>query len=187
MFELQATHSFYTFAPLSHDDGSAPTHNMTGVLMRVTVLLGIVLVIAGCSTKDAPSPADTMTTAAAPAEPVALSLESVAGTWNTKVMPMDKDTTLTTHILTASGDPAGWSFLQPSGENVKVRDVTLSGDSITTAAGPFMSGVRAEMRVKDLRTTYRLQNGKLVGVTTAHYETTGPDSVRQFRLEGTKQ
>jgi hypothetical protein len=32
----------------------------------------------------------------------------------------------------------------------------------------------------------RLQDGKLVGVTTAHYKTTGPDSVRQLRVEGTR-
>ena len=154
--------------------------------MRFTPLLGIALLIAGCSTKEAPPAADT-TTAVAPAEPAALSLESVAGTWNFNVMPMDKDTILTTHVLTASADPAGWSFLQPNGENVKVRDVTLAGDSITAVAGPFTSGVRAKMTVKDLRTTYRLQDGRLVGVTTAKYETTGPDSVRQFRMEGTKQ
>lgn len=155
--------------------------------MRLTALLGIALLAAGCSTKEAPPAADTTTTTAAPAEPAAMSLESAAGTWNVRVMPMDKDTTLTTNVLTATADPAGWSFVQASGEKVKVRDVTVAGDSITTAAGPFKSGVRAKMTVKDLRTTYRLQDGKLVGVTTAKYETTGPDSVRQFRLEGTKQ
>ena len=116
-----------------------------------------------------------------------MSLESLAGKWNFRVMAMDNDSTLTTHVLTASADPAGWSFLQPNGENVTVRNVTIAGDSITSEAGPFSSGVRSGARVKDLRTTYRLQDGKLVGVTTAKYETTGPDSVRQFRLEGTKQ
>ena len=155
--------------------------------MRVNTLVGIALVAAGCSTREAPPAADTTTVAAAPAEAAATSLESVAGTWNFRVMPMDKDTTLTTHVLTASADPAGWSFLQPSGENVKVRDVTVAGDSITTVAGPFTSGVRAKMTVKDLRTVYRLQDGKLIGVATAKYETTGADSVRQFRFEGTRQ
>ena len=154
--------------------------------MRFTSLLGMALITVGCSTKEAPPAADT-TAAALPAEPAVMSLESAAGTWNFRVMPMDKDTTLATHILTATADPAGWSFLQPSGENVKVRDVTLAGDSITAVAGPFTSGVRAKMTVKELRTTYRLQDGKLVGITTAKYETTGADSVRQFRMEGTKQ
>lgn len=155
--------------------------------MRRIAMLGCALVIAGCSTKDAPPAADTATVAGAPAAPAAMSMESLAGKWNFRVMAMDNDSTLTTHVLTASADPAGWSFLQPDGENVTVRDVTIAGDSVTSVAGPFSSGVRSGMRVKDLRTTYRLQDGKLVGVTTARYVTTGPDSVRQFRLEGTKQ
>lgn len=155
--------------------------------MRRIAMLGCALLVAGCSTKEAPPAADTTTAAAVPAAPAPMSLESLAGTWDFKVMGMDNDSTLTTHVLTASADPAGWSFLQPNGEKVTVRDVTVAGDSITSVAGPFSSGVRSGMKVKDLRTTYRLQDGKLVGVTTARYETTGPDSVRQFRLEGTKQ
>jgi hypothetical protein len=155
--------------------------------MRITVLLGIALVTAACSTKEAPPAADTSAMTVGAAEPAPLSLESVAGTWNFNVMPMDKDTVLTTHVLTASADPAAWSVLQPSGETFKLREVTLAGDSITTVAGPFKSGVRANMTVSDLRTTYHVQDGKLMGIGTAHYQTTGPDSVRQFRFEGTKQ
>ena len=155
--------------------------------MRIIALLGCALLVAGCSTKEAPPAADTTPVAAEPAAPGALTLESLAGTWNFRVMGMDNDSTLTTHVLTASADPAGWSFVQPNGDKVVVRDVVIAGESITSVAGPFSSGVRSGMKVKDLRTTYRLQDGKLVGVTTAHYETTGPDSVRQFRLEGTKQ
>ena len=155
--------------------------------MRATVLLGCALIAAGCSTKEAPPAGDTAAPAAEAATPAEMSLANVAGTWNFRVMGMDNDSTLTTHVLTASADPAGWSFVQPNGDKVVVRDVVIAGDSITSVAGPFSSGVRSGMKVKDLRTTYRLQDGKLVGVTTAHYETTGPDSVRQFRLEGTKQ
>ena len=155
--------------------------------MRIIALIGCAVLIAGCSTKEAPPAADTTPVAAEPAAPAALTLESLAGTWNFRVMPMDGDSTLTTHVLTASADAAGWSFVQPNGDKVTVREVTVAGDSITSVAGPFSSGVRSGMKVRDLRTTYRLQDGKLVGVTTARYETTGPDSVRQFRLEGTKQ
>jgi hypothetical protein len=154
--------------------------------MRSVALLTCVVLVAGCSTKEAPPAADT-TAAVVPAAPAPLTLESLAGTWNFRVMGMDNDSTLTTHVLTASADPAGWSFLQPNGEIVKVRDVVVAGDSVTSVAGPFSSGVRSGMKVRDLRTTYRLQDGKLVGVTTARYETTTADSVRQFRLEGTKQ
>ena len=155
--------------------------------MRIAALLGCAVLALGCSTKEAPPAADTTAAVAEPAAPAPLTLESLAGTWNFRVMGMDNDSTLTTHVLTASADPAGWSFVQPNGDKVIVRDVTVAGDSITSVAGPFSSGVRSGWKVRDLRTTYRLQDGKLVGVTTARYETTTADSVRQFRLEGTKQ
>jgi hypothetical protein len=35
-------------------------------------------------------------------------------------------------------------------------------------------------------TVYRLQDGKLVGRTTAHYVNAGPDSVLVLRNEGTR-
>jgi hypothetical protein len=34
---------------------------------------------------------------------------------------------------------------------------------------------------------YRLQGGKLVGTTTAHYANSGADSVLVLKAEGTKQ
>ena len=155
--------------------------------MRTMVIAGLALVVAACSKAEAPPAADTTPVAAAP-EPAPLTLESLAGTWNFNVMGMDNDSVLTTHVLTLSADPAGSSFLQPDGEKVAVRDVVVAGDSLTSVAGPFGSGVRKGMKVVDLRTTYRLQDGKLVGVTTAKYEKkSGADSVRQFRLVGTKQ
>lgn len=154
--------------------------------MRLVALLTCVVLVAGCSTKDAPPAADTTTVAAEPAAPAAMSIESLAGTWNFRVMGMDNDSTLTTHVLTATGDPTGWSFMQPNGEKVAVRNVVVAGDSLTSQAGPFSSGVLKGRRVREIRNVYRLQDGKLVGIVTATYET-GADSVRQFRLEGTKQ
>jgi hypothetical protein len=154
--------------------------------MRIIALLGCAVLIAGCSTKEAPPAADTAAVAAESAAPAALTLESLAGTWNFRVMGMDNDSTLTTHVLTASADPAGWSFVQPGGEKVVVRDVVVAGDSLTSIAGPFSSGVLKGRRVREIQNVYRLVDGKLVGVVTARYET-GADSVRQFRLEGTKQ
>jgi hypothetical protein len=116
-----------------------------------------------------------------------MSLESVAGTWNFRVMGMDNDSTLTTNILTATADTAGWSFVQPNGDKVPVRNVVVAGDSLTSVAGPFSSGVLQGRRVREIHNVYRLQDGKLVGQLTAWYETTEPDSVRQFRVEGTRQ
>jgi hypothetical protein len=155
--------------------------------MRWIAMLGCALFIAGCSKKDEAPAVDTTAAAPAPAAAPALTLESVAGTWNVRVMPMDKDTTLTTNVLTASADPAGWSMVQASGNKVVLRNVTVAGDSITGEASGFKSGVIKGVTVRELRTTYRLQDGKLVGTTTAHYDTKSADSVRTFRLEGIKQ
>ena len=102
-------------------------------------------------------------------------------------MAMDKDSVLTTHVLTAAADTAGWSLQQPTGAVVPLHNVTLNGDSITAMASNFKSGVRSGMTVKDLRVTYRLQDGKMIGTATAKYDTKTADSVRQFRFEGTKQ
>ena len=154
--------------------------------MRATVLLGCALIAAGCSTKEAPPAGDTAAPAAEAATPAEMSLANVAGTWNFRVMGMDNDSTLTTHVLTATADTTGWSFAQPNGESVAVRNVVAAGDSLTTAAGPFSSGVMQGRRVREIRNVYRMQDGKLVGTVTARYET-GADSVRTFRLEGTKQ
>ena len=156
-------------------------------MRRIAMLGCALLVVAGCSKKDEAPAADTTPVVAAPAEPAPITLESVAGTWNTNVMGMDNDSVLTTHVLTASADPAGWSFVQPNGEKVAVRDVTAAGDSITSTAGPFSSGVRKGAKVRELHSVYRLQDGKLVGTVHARYDTTGPDSVRTFRTSGTKQ
>ena len=155
--------------------------------MRRIALLGCALLVAGCSTKETPPAADTTAVAPAPATAPAMSLESVTGTWNFRVLAMDKDTALTTHVLTATADPAGWSFVQADGEKVAVRNVAVSGDSLTSDAGPFSSGVRQGMRVREIHSVYRMQDGKLVGIVTARYDNAGADSVRQFRLEGTKQ
>lgn len=155
--------------------------------MRATILLGCALIAAGCSTKETTPAADTAAPVAeTSAAPAAMSLADVAGTWNFRVMGMDSDSTLTTHVLTATEDTTGWSFAQPNGETVAVRNVVAAGDSLTTAAGPFSSGVMRGRRVREIRSVYRMQDGKLVGIVTARYET-GADSVRQFRLEGTKQ
>jgi hypothetical protein len=63
--------------------------------------------------------------------------------------------------------------------------VQVSGDSVVTMAGPYDS-----VRRKGLKVTtdgsFRLQDGKLVGRTTAHFKTTKADSVLTMTNEGTK-
>jgi hypothetical protein len=67
-----------------------------------------------------------------------------------------------------------------------VRIVTVSGDSIVAETGPFTSVRRAGVPVTT-RTTYRWQNGQLVGRTVAHYDVKGPDTMRVFVIEGMKK
>jgi hypothetical protein len=52
------------------------------------------------------------------------------------------------------------------------------------------TGVFASQRRKGVKVmsegSFRLQNGKLVGTTIAHYAKAGPDSVLRLHTEGTK-
>jgi hypothetical protein len=113
-----------------------------------------------------------------------LSLADVAGKWNMRTTNEAGDSTLVTYVLNATADPAGWTIKFKNRPPVPVR-VTVSGDSIITDAGPYESVLRKGVQV----TTHgvsRLQGGKLVGTLVGHYKTSGPDSVRRFRSEGTR-
>jgi hypothetical protein len=142
----------------------------------------------GCRKSENRAAADTAaateTAAAAPAAPAGISLADVAGKWNMRTTNEAGDSTLVTYVLNATADPAGWTINFKNRPPVPVR-VTVSGDSIITDAGPYESVLRKGVQV----TTHgvsRLQGGKLVGITVAHYATSGPDSVRRVRTEGTR-
>ena len=63
--------------------------------------------------------------------------------------------------------------------------VTVSGDSIMTATGPYESVLRKGVQVTT-DGVLRKQDGKLVGISTAHYRTAGADSVVRLRIEMTR-
>lgn len=153
---------------------------------RIALASCTVLLVAACAKKEAP-PADTtaaMTPAPAPA-PAALSLAEVAGKWQFSNVPMSgADTSPTNFVLTATADTTGWVMEFPSGVKVPLK-VSVDGDSIRTVAGPFASQRRKSTKVTT-ETVMRLQDGKMVGVTTAHYDTKGADSVLQLRGSGTR-
>ena len=129
-----------------------------------------------------PAPASTP---AAPAAPTAVALTDVAGKWTMKSTPVDgKDTTVMTYVLTATADTAGWTRTNPGAKPVPMH-VRTDADSIITHAGPYPSTRRKGLQVTS-ESVLRLQGGRLVGTSTAHYKTTGADSVAHFRLEGTK-
>jgi hypothetical protein len=95
-----------------------------------------------------------------------------------------KDTSPTKYVLTARADTTGWVLAFPSGVKVPVH-VTVSGDSVIQKTGVFPSQRRKGVKVWT-EGSMKLQGGKLVGTTTAHYATKGADSVLHMRTEGTK-
>ena len=153
---------------------------------RLAVLGSTILLVAACAKKEAP-PADTtaaMTPPAAPA-PAALSLADLAGKWQMGNVPTTgTDTSPTNYVLTATADTTGWMIEFPSGVKVPLS-VMAAGDSVVTTSAPFASQRRKNVKVKTV-STFRMQDGKLVGMTTAHYDTKGADSVLQLRGSGTR-
>jgi hypothetical protein len=159
--------------------------------MRSFALVLIAALLAACA-KTESTPVDTGTAAMAPepapAAPAAapISLPSVAGKYRVTSRGQAPDTTVVTYELNATGDTTGWTITYPNRAAVPVRIVTVSGDSIVTETGPFTSVRRAGVPVTT-RTTYRWENGQLVGTTVARYDVKGPDTVRVFVIEGVKK
>ena len=157
--------------------------------MRCIALCCCAVVLAGCNKpkEQAPAaeaPAAAPETPAAPPAPAPIALADLAGKWNMRTMPENSDSTLISWEMVATGDTTGWVSHFPKRKPVAVR-VAVGGDSIVLESGPYESVLRKGVQVTT-HTVDRLQDGKLVGTTTAHYKTTGPDSVRQLRVEGTR-
>ena len=154
------------------------------------------VLVVGCSKGEQQQAKDTMgdsaaMTAAAPTPtptpppPPAISLTDVAGKWEMKTMNEKGDSTLVKYELIAKADPAGWELHFPKRKPVTAH-VTADGDSIMIDAGPYESVLRKGLQV----TTHgvaRLQDGKLVGTTVAHYATKSADLVLHLKLEGTRK
>jgi hypothetical protein len=125
----------------------------------------------------APAPAP------APAAP-ALAPGDVSGKWQMQSVPESgKDTTPTKFVLTSTSDSTALVAF-PSGVKVK-QHVTFSGDSVIMRSDLYPSQRRKGVKV-ETEVVSRLQGGKLVGITTAHYKNAGADSVLRLRTEGTK-
>jgi hypothetical protein len=124
-----------------------------------------------------------MATATPPAPTIALA--DVAGTWTANVMEQTSDSVILTYEMVASADPTAWTITFPGRPPVPVRPV-VDGDSIMTEAGPYESALRKGQQVTT-RGVFRIVNGELVGTTTAHYQTTGADSVATFRSVATRK
>jgi hypothetical protein len=159
--------------------------------LRVAIAGSVALVLAGCAKKDeaakdsAAGAAATPAPAAAPAPAPTISLADVAGKWQVRSVPASgTDTSATTYVLTATADTTGWMITFPSGVKVPLH-VTVSGDSVIQKTGTFPSQRRKGVKVMT-EGSFKLQNGKMVGTTTAHYMKAGADSVLRLHTEGTK-
>jgi hypothetical protein len=161
---------------------------------RIAIACGTALLVAGCAKKDeatkdsaagaAATPAAAIP-APAPAPARMLALADVAGKWQMRSVPeAGTDTTSTNYVLTATADTTGWVITFPSGLKVPMH-VVVAGDSVIQKAGPFASQRRKGVKVTT-EGAFRLQDGKLVGTTVAHYAKAGADSVLRLHTEGTK-
>lgn len=167
------------------------------MMLRMAIASSTLLLVAGCAksgqtTKDSAAgaaatatPAGAPAAAPAPTPAAALSLADVAGKWQVRAVPeAGPDTSATNYVLTASADTSGWVMTFPSGLKVPVH-VTVSGDSLIQKTGTFASQRRKGVKVMT-EGSLRLQNGKLVGTSIAHYAKAGADSVLRLHIEGTK-
>ena len=154
-------------------------------MRRLAMCCCAVVLVACNKPKDQPATDEMADATAAPAAPAPIALADVAGKWAVSVTPESGDSAVLAFEMVATGDTSGWAFNFPKRKPVPLRVLAVDGDSIVTEAGPFESMLRKGVQVTT-RTVHRLQDGKLVGATTAHYATSGPDSVAHLRFEGTR-
>jgi hypothetical protein len=153
--------------------------------MRCLAFFSCVAVLAGCARPEQGTPKETEESAAIQPATASISLADVAGRW--KVRSTDEaGGNVVESSLTATSDTTGWTMeLANNPKPIPVRVIAVAGDSIVTDAGPFQSALRKGLQV-NTRTTYRIQDGKLVGVVEARYRIKGTDSVAHRSLEGTR-
>jgi hypothetical protein len=159
-------------------------------MRRIGICCCALVLVACGKTKDdstmdqaAQPAADSTMAAPAPAAPAPISLADLKGTWKMKTMAEGSDSVLINYTLDAAD--AGWTLHFPKRPPIATK-ATADGDSIIADAGPYESVLRKGVKVTT-HSVYRLQDGKLVGTTVAHYATKGADSVKNLRSEGTRE
>jgi len=150
--------------------------------MRYTFLVGCVALLASCTAKGEngsdTSAADT-TVAAPEMSPY------IAGIWNVEVRPEGKDSVATTYLLNTT-DSETWLFAFPNGKPVQMKVTGLKGDTVLSETDWFDSSVRQGLKAKSSSRTW-MQDTMLVGKTTVHYQTSGPDTMRIFDTRATRK
>ena len=148
-------------------------------------------VLAACAKKDSAavdttassSTSTTASTTTTPA-PAPVNLADFAGKWDVRSVPATGDTTPTNYVLTATSSTTGWTLKFPGRAAIPAK-VTVAGDSIEIDAGPYQSVRRKGVQVTT-NGGFRVQNGNLVGSTTAHYKVKTADSVLVLNSTGTR-
>ena len=154
-------------------------------ITRVALLGSTILLVAACAKKEEPAKDTVAAMKPAPAPTPTLALADLAGKWQFRSVPLTgKDTSATTWVLNATADTTGWTMTNPDKVTTPLH-VSVAGDSVLVTTPTFSSQRRKGVKVKT-ETAYRLLDGKLVGITTAHYAVAGADSVLQLRAEGTR-
>ena len=161
-------------------------HRLTRVALLGTTTI---LAVAACAKKEEPAKDTAAAMTPAPAAPPApaktIALADVAGKWQFASTPTSgKDTSATKWTLTATADTTGWTMTFPDKQVVPLK-VSVAGDSIMLTSAEFSSQRRKGMKVKT-ESMMRLADGKLSGMTNAHYMTKGADSTLTLKTEGTK-
>jgi len=143
-------------------------------------------VLAGCAKKD-DAAVDTAAadTAAVTTAPTPVNLADVAGRWNVTAVPASgTDTTPTNSVITATSTTSGWTITFPGRPPIPMR-VSVDADSIMSDVGPYAS-VRRKGTQVTTNGVMRLEGGRLVGRTTAHFMVKTPDSVLVLNTVGTR-
>lgn len=150
-------------------------------MRRLSLLLAAVL-FAACAKKEA-APEATTAPAASKA-PAPIDLATVAGTWSFKVMPATGDSVLTTYILVATANTAGWTMYLTGRDPITLQ-VMVMDDSIMATSPAYQSVLRKNVKVFTT-SVFHMVDDKLIGHMMAHYTVKGPDSLVALRAEGVK-
>lgn len=152
--------------------------------MRKAFLVAAAVLVAACAKPD-----DTMSDTAAvavpppPAEPAAVNVADLKGTWAAHVMPADRDTVLTTVEIISTGTMDGWTMSLPNGAKPAVKIESVGGDSVVSTAGPYPSATRRGQRV----TTHSIMHFRGDSVHGVTHATFANGDTATLRLMGARK
>jgi hypothetical protein len=157
--------------------------------MRLGILFGSLIILAGCSKSDRgtrTATADSAMTAGEnpAAESPTVSLADFAGKWKTRATD-ETGVIRGEAVLLATADTSGWTLTFPNHKPLAMRVIAVAGDSVITEVGPYESFLKKGAQIKS-RAVNRIKDGKWVATLESHYTVAGRDSVGHLRVEGTR-